>query len=185
MTKRKEYTRPTAEERFWAKVERRGPDDCWEWKAAIDKQTGYGAFGLRDRVCGAHRFSYGLSHNLDVPSDLCVCHTCDNRSCVNPSHLFLGTRKANSEDMVSKNRQARVSPEQRASMTAGIRRARIVANENQVPGVVAKFSAEQVRAIRLMAEQGHKQVDIAERFGVCRDTIGRMVRNTSYRMVKS
>lgn len=86
----------TLEERFWSKVDRRGPAECWIWRAHIDRY-GYGQFGVDlpgKRLESAHRVSYQIAHHLPPPpvsSGLNIDHLCRNHACVNPTHLELVT----------------------------------------------------------------------------------------------
>lgn len=89
--------------RFWAKVEK--TPTCWLWTASMS--TGYGQFYLRGRIVPAHRVSYKLQYGQPSPQ-LCVLHTCDNRICVRPDHLFIGTKSDNTWDSVWKGRHGRV-----------------------------------------------------------------------------
>ena len=81
-------------------------EGCWEWTGCIDKTLGYGNGMYNGRAMKAHRLSWTMFHG-SVPSGLSVLHHCDNRRCVNPTHLWLGTQKDNQQDAVRKNRSAR------------------------------------------------------------------------------
>ena len=92
-------------ERFWAKVDRRGPDDCWNWTAMThpDGHGRIGEGGHYGRMLYAHRVSYEL-HIGPIPPGLVVMHKCDNPRCVNPAHLQLGTDADNHRDCWNKGR---------------------------------------------------------------------------------
>lgn len=96
--------RPSMEERFWSKVDKRGPDECWNWSGGLTAQ-GYGSFTLPDRRrTTAHRVVFTILGLSEPPDGMYVCHTCDNRRCVNTEHLFFGTALDNNRDCIAKGR---------------------------------------------------------------------------------
>lgn len=84
--------------RFFRHVKK--TDSCWEWTGYTRR---YGYFNNGTNVEVSHRYSYKL-HKGEIPDGMYICHTCDNPSCVNPEHLFLGTQKDNMQDMWEKGR---------------------------------------------------------------------------------
>lgn len=96
----------SVKKRFFEKVNICAPRECWEWQASFYK-CGYGQFSMcidgSWRPRQAHRMSW-IIHCGQIPQGLLVCHSCDNKKCVNPHHLFLGTHKDNLRDMSSKGR---------------------------------------------------------------------------------
>lgn len=94
------------QERFWEKVRIAGTADCWEWQAAKNSK-GYGRLTSgRGIHLKAHRVAFALAHGGEITDRSLVLHRCDNPSCCNPAHLFLGTPKENTQDMLAKGRGA-------------------------------------------------------------------------------
>ena len=87
--------------RFWKKVQK--TESCWNWIGG-GRGNGYGSFRFQGKTIDTHRISWMIHHG-SIPEGLCVLHSCDNRRCTNPSHLFLGTKKVNHDDMVAKGRK--------------------------------------------------------------------------------
>jgi hypothetical protein len=153
--------RSTPTERFWSKVDRRGEDECWPWTGASDgRGYGYLAGTRGQQATKAHRLSYELNRG-PIPDGLCVCHRCDNPSCVNPSHLFLGTRRGNNADKVRKGRQ----PHNRGET-----------NPN------ARLTGEDAARIKEMYGGGMTQQAIADQFGISQMSVSRIVRGQSWRV---
>lgn len=128
--------------RFYKYLEKK--DSCWEWINHINK-TGYGAIIFENKKIGAHRASW-LIHYGEIPKELYVLHRCDNRKCVNPEHLFLGTAKDNMRDMIEKGRRLK-------------------------KGKKTSLSFDNVKKIRELLTEKNKHFDIAKIFDVSRQTI--------------
>jgi hypothetical protein len=122
---------------------------CWLWVGAIDKK-GYGrvALGRRLGAVVASRVAWEMAHG-SIPDGFFVCHRCDQPSCVNPGHLFLGTAQDNADDMVRKGRA-----------TTGELTPRGTAHYR------AKFTDEDIRAMRAMRRAGERFTDIAAQYGI-------------------
>ena len=137
---------------FWKHVEK--SDSCWIWNGAA-LQNGYGKL-RRGKYWLAHRYSFFLA-NGGITDGMHVCHRCDNRRCVNPAHLFLGTRSDNMRDMVSKGR----------GVFGTVRGSRCAS---------AKFNELQVAEIRYRFDLGEKQKDLAVEFNTTPTYISALIR---------
>lgn len=146
-------------ERFWSKVSNYGdPDKCWEWQASKTPQ-GYGHFPLGRTIQIASRIAWEISRG-DVPQ-LHVLHSCDNPSCCNPDHLFLGTNHQNVLDSVNKHRRA----PKRGEMNGR-----------------HKINAEQAQEIRKRyAQDNTLQKDLAIEYGISQVQIGHIVHGKAWR----
>lgn len=139
------------EDRFWEKVDKRAPDECWPWIAAL-QPNGYGRFAIRREVMRfAHRIAYELTYGT-IPNGLHVLHRCDNPPCCNPGHLYAGTDADNHRDMRERRRTR-------------------YGERNHF----ARLTAQEVIVIRELRASGMTQQAIANRFGVGRSTIQSVV----------
>ena len=140
------------EERFWPKVDRRGPDECWPWKGA-HFASGCGKIrvgGRAGRDVPATQVSWSIGRGVPWPIGMEACHRCDNPPCVNPDHIFPGTHADNMADMRAKGR-GRKPP-------IGRRRGQ------------GKLNAEAVRAIR-REYNGKNRLELAARYDVSKSTV--------------
>lgn len=145
--------------RLLSKIEIVG--ECWNWTGATFRDSGYGAINVGGQAMLAHRVSF-LQHGLGNPGELFVCHRCDNRLCINPSHLFLGTNRDNVDDMLRKGRQCRGQPRVDAALSA-----KRVA--------LRKLTEEEVRLIFSRHAAGEDRFDLAAEFGVHHDTVYKLL----------
>lgn len=136
-------------------------NDCWEWIGGLFS-NGYGAYRIGKRTLRAHRISFSLFVG-EIPDGLYICHKCDNKKCVNPSHLFLGTHQDNMDDMKSKHR------------------VKSVVGENHGRH---KLTEKKVYKILEMIEQGINQHEIAKMFGVNHATISSIKTGKNWKWLK-
>lgn len=129
---------------FWRKVNKRGPDDCWEW-LAYKNSSGYGFFALLPLdMFLAHRIMYYLATGKQ-PGPLHVCHACDNPGCCNPAHFFLGTHADNMADKVAKGRSRPLK---------GVDNGRVKLTERQVLEIRASGETQDALAVKYGVSQG-------------------------------
>lgn len=131
---------------------------CWLWTGAM--QRGYGTMCLVKRFFGAHRVSYEL-HKGPVPQGLHVLHKCDVRACVNPDHLFVGSRSDNMQDMMAKGRQrtgrgyTRPSREERNYMIESVAPTNEVARElGRHPSTIARIRKAALKPTAALQQEG-------------------------------
>ncbi len=137
-------------EAFWAKVKK--GRSCWLWMARVDGD-GYAQYSTRGTSFKAARWMW-LLQNGSLPRDKEVCHTCDNRRCVRPGHLFLGSHRENMEDMYRKK-----------------------------GATTARLRADEVREIRKLLKDRVFHKDLAWMYGVSVQTITRIANGTSWRIM--
>jgi len=161
-------------ENFWRRVKTGDPDACWEWQGATTS-AGYGNLSWHGLHVQAHRVAYFLTHGgIRLVTNFrrdgvakryrrFVLHTCDNRRCCNPAHLFLGSMRTNQLDAYTKGRKAQPKSNH----------------------VNAKLNGDQIRMMRRMYDAGEAtQVQLATRFGVSQRVVSLIVRRESYKDIQ-
>lgn len=164
------------EERFWAKVAipPNVMTGCWEWTAG--KRSGYGKFYVGGATVRAHRVAWEAM-NGTIPDGLFACHHCDNPSCVNPGHLFLGSPAENMADRDAKRRQA--SGERQGTHTRPESRARGSRQGS------AKLTESDIVEIRHRLEHGATGRSLASAFGVAEAMISNIKLHKNWRHVEA
>lgn len=159
--------RPIAEV-FWERVNKSADaDGCWEWTGIRGGYTGmYGLMIYANQRAYAHRLSWTLHNNRPIPKGMYICHHCDNPICVRPDHLFLGTAKDNSQDMVRKGRSATGPRPNSYGLQAGSKNSQ------------SKLCERDIVEIRERRAQGDSYKDLSEAYGVHRITIAAIVKRT-------
>lgn len=160
MYQKKKYRKKTLMERFLRSFSKEEGSSCWNWLLHLDRD-GYGHMTIRYENGDilnkkSHRMAYSLLVG-EVPDGMSVCHKCDNPKCVNPDHLFLGTQQDNMNDKQNKNR-----------------------HHFGEKHPMAKLKEEDVSSIKFKANSGSTHDSIAKEYGVCRQTISRIVSGSGW-----
>lgn len=124
--------------KFLKRIDIKPSEECWQWTGTLQR-TGYGIFCYKKRRIIASRVSYIIFNQKLIPDGMFVCHSCDNKSCVNPKHLWVGTNKDNQMDAARK--LISISPDQ-------------------------KLTHEQVREMRALMDLGIKDKELSKKYGV-------------------
>lgn len=141
------------DELFWSKVKEGGPDECWPWLAAIDRD-GYGRFWIGYTFVPAHRYAFAYKYGEALNQKDIICHHCDNPKCCNPGHLFKGTTHDNVIDKMRKGRHSyKAHP---------------------------RFTQKEVDIIKVMSCRGISSNKIAKEFGCAQSVIYRLLHNPTY-----
>ena len=156
---------------LWSKVDKRGENECWEWKG-YKNDDGYGRTWINDKGYYAHRVIYSIvypnSINLNAPSSTdetgFLLHTCDNPSCCNPRHLWVGSHWDNMADKVKKGRSADFSGDK---------------------GPRCKLTMEQAMQIRKLRKSGISAKELAKQFEISLSSMKSLLANKSYIEVKN
>lgn len=148
--------------RFWDKVDKRDPDQCWEWTGAT-RAYRYGCFYFRDKVRAAHRVSF-IIHKREIEDGELILHHCDNGLCVNPNHLYAGDQNDNMNDMWERDRHPPTWGEASGQ---------------------AKLTADQVREIRRRyAAGGVTQKGLASEYGVAKSLVWSIIHRKIWKHIE-
>ena len=152
---------------LWSKVDKRGEDECWNWMG-YKNEDGYGRVQIKEWAYFAHRVIFDLVNpgiiELNAPKSYdetgFLLHTCDNPSCCNPKHLWVGTHAQNMADKVAKNRQKKFPTD---------------------TGPRCKLTMQQAREARKLRKEGIPTRELARRFGVSLPSMKTLIRGDSYK----
>lgn len=152
---------PKDTERFWKKVDKKSPSECWFWLGGFFP-TGYGVFALNHKACRAHRVAWRIAYG-PIPKGAMIRHSCDIKACVNPEHLLAGFHADNITDAIQRDRYKALRGEDHGG---------------------AKLTEEQVLAIRAEYSTGRvTQKQLAKKFGVNPANIGSIIRRVTWRHI--
>lgn len=135
-------------QRFWANVDKRSFGECWYWNGYMGS-SGYGRFWFNGKNVPAHRMAWMIRNNREIPEGMLALHTCDNKRCVNPYHIKVGTQTENVLDSMERTPYRM--------------------------GMISRFHTGEVQLMRELYESGTLQMHIANKFKISRAHVSRLI----------